>query len=113
MFPPALLGRLLVIPYYPLSDKVMGDIIRLQLGRVVSRIGARHKVAMTYDDDAVALIASRCTEPESGGRMIDAILTNTMLPQLSSVFLTKMLDGGTINTVHVGAGGGELTYAFT
>jgi len=113
VFPPALLGRLLVIPYYPLSDKVMGDIIRLQLGRVVSRIGARHKVVMTYDDATVALIASRCTEPESGGRMIDAILTNTMLPQLSSVFLTKMLDGETISTVHVGAGGGELTYAFT
>ena len=113
VFPPALLGRLLVIPYYPLSDKVMSDIIRLQLGRVVSRIGARHKVVMTYDDATVALIASRCTEPESGGRMIDAILTNTMLPQLSSVFLTKMLDGETISTVHVGAGGGELTYAFT
>ena len=113
VFPPALLGRLLVIPYYPLSDKVMGDIIRLQLGRVVSRLHERHKVAMTYDDDAVALIASRCTEPESGGRMIDAILTNTMLPSLSSVFLNKMLEGETIGGVHVGAGNGELTYAFT
>ena len=113
VFPPALLGRLLVIPYYPLSDKVMGDIIRLQLGRVVSRIGERHKVTMTYDADAVNLIASRCTEPESGGRMIDAILTNTMLPQLSSVFLTKMLENETIHSVHVGAAEGELTYAFT
>ena len=65
VFPPALLGRLLVIPYYPLSDKVMGNIIRLQLGRVVSRIGERHKVAMTYDDAAVDLIASRCTEPRA------------------------------------------------
>ena len=112
VFPPALLGRLLVIPYYPLSDAVMGDIIRLQLGRVVSRLRERHKVAMTYGDDAVALIASRCTEPESGGRMIDAILTNTMLPQLSTVFLDKMLSGETVGSVHVGAGGGELTYAF-
>ncbi len=113
VFPPALLGRLLVIPYYPLSDAMMGNIIRLQLGRVVSRLQERHKVTMSYDDDAVALIASRCTEPESGGRMIDAILTNTMLPQLSSVFLNKMLEGQSINTVHVGAGDGELTYAFT
>ena len=113
VFPPALLGRLLVIPYYPLSDAMMGNIIRLQLGRVVSRLKERHKVVMSYDDAAVALIASRCTEPESGGRMIDAILTNTMLPQLSSVFLNKMIEGEAINTVHVGAAEGELTYAFT
>ncbi|RYY11166.1 MAG: AAA family ATPase, partial [Alphaproteobacteria bacterium] len=113
VFPPALLGRLLVIPYYPLSDEMMGNIIRLQLGRVVSRIAQRHKVTMTYDDDAVALIASRCTERDSGGRMIDAILTNTMLPQLSSHFLTAMLDGSTIGSVHVGAQGGDLTYAVT
>ena len=112
VFPPALLGRLLVVPYYPLSDAMMGDIIRLQLGRVVSRIAARHKVAMSYDDDAVSLIASRCTERDSGGRMIDAILTNTMLPQLSSVFLTKMLEGEALNSVHVGAAAGELTYSF-
>ena len=113
VFPPALLGRLLVIPYYPLSDEMMGNIIRLQLGRVVSRIAQRHKVTMTYDDDAVALIASRCTERDSGGRMIDAILTNTMLPQLSAHFLTAMLDGSTIGGVHVGAEGGDLTYAVT
>jgi type VI secretion system protein VasG len=113
VFPPALLGRLLVIPYYPLSDKVMGDIIRLQLGRVVSRIGERHKVTMTFDDAAVELIASRCTEPESGGRMIDAILTNTMLPALSSVFLTRMLEGETIKGVHVGAEGGDFAYQFS
>ena len=113
VFPPALLGRLLVIPYYPLSDKVMGQIIRLQLGRVVSRIGERHKVHMTYDDATVDLIASRCTEPESGGRMIDAILTNTMLPALSSVFLTRMLEGEPIKGVHVGVAESELAYTFT
>ncbi len=112
VFPPALLGRLLVIPYYPLSDKVMSEIIRLQLNRVVSRIGERHKVTMTYDDAAVALIAGRCTEPESGGRMIDAILTNTMLPSLSSVFLTRMLEGEPIKSVHVGAAESEFSYAY-
>ena len=112
VFPPALLGRLLVIPYYPLSDQVMGDIIRLQLNRVVSRLGERHKVAMTYDDAAVALIAGRCTEPESGGRMIDAILTNTMLPTLSAAFLTRMLEGAPIQTVHVGAAESEFAYSY-
>ncbi|MDE2581318.1 MAG: type VI secretion system ATPase TssH, partial [Rhodospirillales bacterium] len=61
VFPPALLGRLIVIPYYPLSDAVMGDIIRLQLGRIARRIGEHHKVPFTYDDEVVKLIASRCT----------------------------------------------------
>ncbi|MDE2583051.1 MAG: AAA family ATPase, partial [Rhodospirillales bacterium] len=112
VFPPALLGRLIVIPYYPLSDAVMGDIIRLQLGRIARRIGEHHKVPFTYDDEVVKLIASRCTEPESGGRMIDAILTNTMLPAISGAFLQLMLSGGKVTKVQVGVENGEFTYAF-
>ncbi len=113
VFPPALLGRLLVIPYVPLSDAVMANIIRLQLGRVASRINERHKVDFTFGDDIVQLIASRCNEPESGGRMIDAILTNTMLPALSTVFLNSMLDGVAIRTVRVSAADGEFHYDYT
>jgi type VI secretion system protein VasG len=112
VFPPALLGRLLVIPYYPLSDAMMGEIIRLQLGRIASRIAEHHKVQFGYDDAVVQLIASRCTEPESGGRMIDAILTNTMLPAISGAFLTRLLEGGRIARVQVGIADGELAYAF-
>jgi type VI secretion system protein VasG len=112
VFPPALLGRLLVIPYYPLSDAMMGNIIRLQLGRIAARIAERHKVRFGYDDAVVDLIAGRCTEPESGGRMIDAILTNTMLPAISGAFLNRLLEGGQIASVRVGAEGGELSYAF-
>jgi type VI secretion system protein VasG len=112
VFPPALLGRLLVVPYYPLSDKIMGDIIRLQLGRIASRIAEQHKVPFSYDEAVVTLIASRCTEPESGGRMIDAILTNTMLPAISAAFLTRLFEGEPIARVHVGVDGGELTYRF-
>ena len=112
VFPPALLGRLIVIPYYPLSDTVMADIIRLQLGRIASRIAEHHKVPFSYDEDVVNLIASRCTEPESGGRMIDAILTNTMLPAISGAFLTRMLEGSPIARVRVGAREGEFTYGF-
>ena len=67
---------------------------------------------MTYDDAAVDLIASRCNEPESGGRMIDAILTNTMLPALSEVFLTRMLEGEQIKTVSVGATQSDFAYAY-
>ena len=77
VFPPALLGRLVVVPYYPLPDKILGDIVRLQLDRIARRIGEQHKVPFTYDDAVVKLVVSRCTEVESGGRMIDAILTNT------------------------------------
>ncbi len=112
VFPPALLGRLIVIPYYPLSDAVMGDIIRLQLGRVASRIAERQKVPFTYDEDVVKLIASRCTEPESGGRMIDAILTNTMLPAISAAFLERMLEGKPVTAVQVGVTDGDFSYTF-
>ncbi len=112
-FPPALLGRLIVIPYYPLSDAIMGDIIRLQLNRIAARIGERHRVPFTYDEDVVKLIASRCNEPESGGRMIDAILTNTMLPAISGAFLTRMLEGSQVAGVQVSVKDGDLAYAFT
>jgi type VI secretion system protein VasG len=112
VFPPALLGRLIVIPYYPLSDAIMGDIIRLQLGRIATRIGERHKVPFTYDEDVVKLIASRCNEPESGGRMVDAILTNTMLPAISGAFLNRLLEGSQVAGVQVGVADGDLTYTF-
>jgi type VI secretion system protein VasG len=112
VFPPALLGRLLVIPYYPLSEAMMGSIIRLQLGRIAKRIGEHHKVPFTYSDDVVTLIGSRCNEPESGGRMIDAILTNTMLPAISGAFLNRMLEGGHVTGVRVSVADGDLSYAF-
>ncbi len=113
VFPPALLGRLIVIPYYPLSRRdAWRDIIRLQLGRIAKRIGERHKVPFTYDEDVVKLIASRCTEPESGGRMIDAILTNTMLPAISGAFLNRLLEGSQVAGVQVGVADGDLTYTF-
>ena len=86
VFPPALLGRLVVVPYYPLNDEMIGAIARLQLGRIETRIRENHKIPFSYDDEVVKLIASRCTELESGGRMIDAILTNTVLPAISGNF---------------------------
>ncbi len=112
VFPPALLGRLIVIPYYPLSDAVMTDIIRLQLGRIGKRITEHHGVPFTYDEDVVSLVASRCTEPESGGRAIDSILTNTMLPAISGAFLQRLLDGEKVMRVNVGVAENEFAYAF-
>ncbi|KVZ32069.1 ClpV1 family T6SS ATPase [Burkholderia ubonensis] len=112
VFPPALLGRVVAIPYYPLSDEMLGAIIRLQLGRIEARVRGAYRIPFTYDDDVVKLIASRCTELESGGRMIDAILTNTLLPRVSSEFLVRMMNGGAVTKVHVGARDGEFTYVF-
>lgn len=112
IFPPALLGRLVVIPYYPLSDEMICAITHLQLGRIKKRVTESHKVPFTYDDSVVGLIASRCTELESGGRMIDTILTNTLLPSISGVFLTRMLEGQTIERVHVSVIDGEFVYEF-
>jgi type VI secretion system protein VasG len=112
VFPPALLGRLVVIPYYPLNDQMIGAIARLQLGRIEKRIRENHKVPFSYDDEVVKLIASRCTELESGGRMIDAILTNTVLPKISEEFLRRMMEAQPITRVHVSVAGGEFGYAF-
>ena len=112
VFPPALLGRLVVIPYYPLSDAMIAAIAKLQLRRIEKRISENHKVPFTYDDAVISLIAERCTEVESGGRMIDAILTNTMLPSISAEFLTRMMEGKSIERVHVGVAEGEFVYEF-
>ncbi|MFO1434474.1 MAG: type VI secretion system ATPase TssH [Candidatus Competibacteraceae bacterium] len=112
VFPPALLGRLVVIPYYLLSDEMIGAIARLQLGRIEKRIQETHQVPFTYDDEVIKLITSRCTELESGGRMIDAILTNTVLPRISQEFLTRMMEGKPIERVHVKVQDGEFEYGF-
>ncbi len=112
IFPPALLGRLVTIPYYPLSDDMLGRIVQLQLGRIRKRVEQRYKVPFTVDDAVVKLVVSRCTESESGGRMIDAILTNTMLPDVSRAFLQRMLEGRPITGVQVGVADGEFSYQF-
>jgi type VI secretion system protein VasG len=112
IFPPALLGRLVTIPYYPLSDEMLGRIVRLQLDRIKKRVESRYKIPFEYGDDVVQLVVSRCTESESGGRMIDAILTNTMLPDISREFLTRMMEGRAIERVHVGAAGSGFSYGF-
>jgi len=111
-FPAALLGRLVTIPYYPLSHDVLADIVRLQLGRVTKRILDNHKIPFTYDADVVEHIVSRCTEFESGGRMIDAILTNTVLPRVSRQILTCLMAGSTIERTHLSMADGQFTYAF-
>jgi type VI secretion system protein VasG len=111
-FPAALLGRLVIIPYYPLSNAILADIVRLQLGRIATRIVDHHKISFTYDPEVVDHIVSRCTEYESGGRMIDSILTNTVLPRISQEILTCMMEAKTLKTAHLSMADGEFVYAF-
>ncbi len=112
IFPAALLGRLVTIPYYPLSPDMIGKITVLQLNRIKKRVEQSHGVPFTYTDAVVDTIVDRCQELESGGRMIDAIVTNTMLPEVSAEFLRRMMTEQEVKGVSVDAAGGEFTYDF-
>ncbi|TYB84409.1 type VI secretion system ATPase TssH [Oceaniovalibus sp. ACAM 378] len=112
IFPAALLGRLVTIPYYPLTPDMIGKITRLQLNRIKKRVEAAHGVPFSYTDDVVELITERCQELESGGRMIDAIVTNTMLPDISAEFLNRMMEGKAVEKVEIVVNEGEFAYRF-
>jgi type VI secretion system protein VasG len=112
IFPPALLGRLVVIPYYPLSPTMIAQITRLQLNRIKKRVETAHAVPFEYTDAVVDQIVARCQEVESGGRMIDAIVTNTMLPDISGEFLRRMMTGKAVVRVALDVTGNEFTYSF-
>jgi type VI secretion system protein VasG len=112
IFPAALLGRLVTIPYYPLSEDMLAQIVRLQLGRISKRIQAHHGVPFEFDDDVVKLVVSRCNEVESGGRVIDALLTNTVLPHISHEYLTRLATGAPLKRVALSVQGGDFAYAF-
>ena len=112
VFPAALLGRLVVIPYYPLSDSMLRSIIRLQLSRIQKRIGENRDITLSYNDEVVDLIASRCTELESGGRMVDAILTQTLLPEISRELLTRLMEATSPQKVEVTVKDGTFAYHY-
>jgi type VI secretion system protein VasG len=112
VFPAALLGRLVVIPYYPLSDEMMGNIVRLQLGRIQKRVAQNHGIPFEYGDDVVNLVVSRCTEAESGGRVIDSILTNTVLPRVSLEYLSRLAAGESMKRIKLEVKDGDFAYAF-
>ena len=110
-FKPAFLGRIIVVPYYPISPDIMRRIIGLQLGRITRRIKENHRAAMSYDEALITAIADRCTEVESGARNVDHILTRTLLPELSTEFLSRMAAGESVNKVHISVeSGGNFRY---
>lgn len=112
VFPPALLGRLLVVPYIPLNDDIVAQIVRLQLGRIQQRLLDNYQIVTEIDDSVIAQVVQRCTEVESGGRMVDAILTNTLLPQISQLLLTAERNERRYNFLQLGFTQGEFTCQF-
>ena len=113
-FKPAFLGRVALVPYFPLPDGVMRKIVELQLGRIRQRIQENHRAEFQYDPELVAGIAGRCTEVESGARNVDHILTRTLLPELSAEFLARMADERPVTRVAVSlAPDGSFQYDFS
>jgi type VI secretion system protein VasG len=114
VFPAALLGRLVTVPYFPLSDEVLRLIIELQLGRIVKRVRANHGAELVYGDDLVAAVQTRCTEAESGGRAVDNILTHSLLPQMSVEVLSCMAESRSFSKIEVGLSeSGAFTFALS
>ncbi len=110
VFKPALLGRMVAIPYYPITDEVMREIIKLQLGRVGRRLAENHGAEFGYDEAVISEIVNRCKEVESGARNVDRILTGTLLPEMSGEFLSRMATGEPVSRVQVRIADGGFTY---
>jgi type VI secretion system protein VasG len=111
IFKPAFLGRMVLIPYYPVRDEALKQIIRLKLGKIQRRLLENHKIRLTYDDAFLEAVASRCTEVESGARNVDNILTNSLLPDISRKILGSMAEGEKMSVIHVSTGeDGEFAY---
>jgi len=104
IFKPAFLGRMVLIPYFPIRDENLKQIIRLKLGKIQRRMQENHKIEMTFDAALVDTVASRCTEVESGARNVDNILTNTLLPDMSRQLLGRMAANEPMQQIHVGIG---------
>ena len=112
VFPPALLGRLIVVPYYPLNQETLASIVRLQLRRIQKRIANSHSASFDYDDSVVELVIKRCNAADAGGRMIDAILTNSVLPTISRRHLEGLVVGQGLQRIVLKAENEDFVYEF-
>ncbi|MEW5787865.1 MAG: type VI secretion system ATPase TssH [Pseudomonadota bacterium] len=103
-FKPAFLGRMKVVPFYPIADEVLARIIELKLGRIRDRVASNHQAEFVWDEDLVDGVLARCTEVDSGARNVDHILNGTLLPEIATSVLARMGEGETIRRIKVGAG---------
>jgi len=106
-FKPALLGRMVTVPFYPISDSILRLIIKLQLGKIKNRISDNHNAQFSYDDSVIDTVAKRCTDVDSGARNVYNILTGSLLPEMSGEVLSRMASGEGIKKVHVAVGENE------
>ncbi|NYE59100.1 type VI secretion system protein VasG [Duganella sp. 1224] len=110
-FKPAFLGRVKVVPYYPIPDAVLSGIIDLKLARIAQRIREHHHAEFSYDESLVSAVLSRCTEVDSGARNVDHILNGTLLPEIAQAVLEKMAQEEPITRIKAGANGkGQFKY---
>jgi type VI secretion system protein VasG len=111
IFKPAFLGRMAVVPYFPVRDEALKKIINLKLAKIQRRIQENHKISLTCDDKLIDEVARRCTEVESGARNVDNILSNSLLPDISRQLLGRMAEGEKLNSIHVSIGdSGQFVY---
>ena len=111
IFKPAFLGRMVIIPYYPIRDENLKKIVVLKLDKIKRRLMENHKIELAYDEALVDEVARRCTEVESGARNVDNILTNTLLPEVARQLLAWMAEGKKVPAIRVGVGeDGKFVY---
>jgi type VI secretion system protein VasG len=112
IFKPAFLGRMVVVPYFPVRDETLKRIVELKLGKIKRRMAENHKINLDYDGSVIEEVAKRCTEVESGARNVDNILTNSLLPDISRQLLSSISEGQKLSTIRVTIGeDGAFQYA--
>ncbi len=110
-FKPAFIGRTKVVPYYPLSDDVLVEVIKLKLDRIAARVKGNHQAHLVYDEALVDTVLARCTEVDTGARAVDHILNGSLLPQVADAVLARMAEGQAIAQIKVSAGkGGQFKF---
>ncbi|MDE2401379.1 MAG: type VI secretion system ATPase TssH [Burkholderiales bacterium] len=103
-FKPAFIGRTKVVPYYPLSDDVLLNVIRLKLDRIAQRVATNHLAVLDYDEALMDAVLNRCTEVDTGARAVDHILNGTLLPEIADSVLARMAEGQSISKIKISAG---------
>jgi type VI secretion system protein VasG len=103
-FKPAFLGRVTIVPYFPLSEDIIKQIVKLQLNKIAKRVKDAYKAEFSYAPELVETIAARCRESSSGARNVENILSRSLLPELSAEVLSRLAAGETITKISVGIG---------